>query len=288
MLYRLGLPLWGNADWRGNFFTPDAKPRDFLSEYASVFNTVEGNTTFYALPSEAQVESWLEQTASQDFKFSLKMPKMITHELKLQRCDLAVKRFFQHIEILQPKLGPVMIQLPPTFSSQYIDVFHEFIKQLPAAFQYAVEVRHEDFFQHDADNILNELLHKYRIDRVTFDTRALFDSNASDTATIDAKSKKPNFPVEAYSIGRHPVVRFIGAGDERSSLQYFNYWVKKIRGWVDEGKEPYLFIHMPDNAGAPALAQVIHEQLQASISHLEDLPRWPYERSSTHGQMGLF
>jgi uncharacterized protein YecE (DUF72 family) len=53
--YYLGSPFWSNRDWIGSFFTPSAKPKDFLSQYSSVFNSVEGNNTFYGLPKAATV-----------------------------------------------------------------------------------------------------------------------------------------------------------------------------------------------------------------------------------------
>ena len=60
--YYLGLPLWSNTHWKGSLFGADAKPADFLAQYAQVFNAVEGNTTFYAVPSAEMVSRWLAMT----------------------------------------------------------------------------------------------------------------------------------------------------------------------------------------------------------------------------------
>ncbi|MDP6051149.1 MAG: DUF72 domain-containing protein [Candidatus Latescibacteria bacterium] len=60
--YYLCCPIWGNKDWVGELFTRDAKPKDFLAQYTSVFNTVEGNTTFCGLPSEATIARWRQDT----------------------------------------------------------------------------------------------------------------------------------------------------------------------------------------------------------------------------------
>ncbi len=288
MQYRLGLPMWSNKSWHGSFFSQKAQSGDFLAEYASVFNTVEGSTTFYAIPSEASVTAW-DKAAPEDFRFSFKLPKLITHELKLQRCDLSVTRFFERIEPLHNRMGPIMIQLPPGFDGKSLPVLAEFIKKLPASAQYAVEVRHLDYFDKDHYELqLNELLEKYRIDRVCFDSRGLFESPAIDEATIDAQAKKPSLPVHARGLAKHPVVRFIGHSNIDKNEVYFSDWVKKIVRWLELGKEPYVFIHMADNATAPQLALKLHQQLQQYSPEISQLPSWPVEREGKQGQIGLF
>ena len=85
--YYLGCSIWGNKDWVGELFTKDAKTKDFLQQYASVFNTVEGNTTFYGLPSEATVARWREET-SEGFRFAFKFSRAISHEKRLVNAEL--------------------------------------------------------------------------------------------------------------------------------------------------------------------------------------------------------
>jgi uncharacterized protein YecE (DUF72 family) len=70
----LGCPVWACPAWVGPFFTPDSKPRDFLKQYSSVFNTVEGNSTFYALPSRDTVRRWANETAD-GFRFCVSAHK---------------------------------------------------------------------------------------------------------------------------------------------------------------------------------------------------------------------
>lgn len=280
--------MWANAHWQGGFFTADATAQDYLSQYASVFNTVEGNTTFYAIPSEAQVACWLEQTQAHDFRFCFKMPKMITHDLKLQRCELAVNRFFERICVLRQNLGPIMIQLPPSFSGKDLPVLEAFIRQLPAAFAYAVEVRHHDFYTGEFGQALDTLLAKFRIDRVMFDTEALFESLDSSAETLDAKKKKPHFTQTPKAIGKHPVLRFIGAPVIEQTPAFFEPWVAFLSDCLRQGKEPFVFVHLADNRFAPLLAKRLYCQLQAACPSLPELERWPCERLSNNGQMGLF
>lgn len=280
--------MWSHKPWQGSFFSQDADSSDFLQQYASVFNCVEGNTTFYAIPSAAAVQSWNEATP-RDFRFSFKLPKMISHDLKLQRCELANKTFFDRMQPLRDKMGPVMIQLPAGFSPSDLGLLQAFIRGLPTEYAYALEVRHPQFFDSgDHEAALVELLEKYRIDRVCFDSRALFASTSTDEMTVDAKRKKPKLPVHAMAIGRQPVIRFIGHDDLAENERYFADWVKKIVQWIAMGKCPYLFVHLANNHEAPKLALRLHQQLQNGLADLSDLPRWPVERETNTGQIGLF
>ena len=86
--YFLGCPIWGNKEWAGELFAPDVVQKDFLKQYASVFNTVEGNTTFYGLPSEKAAMRWLSDTPS-GFRFALKFPRAISHDKRLRNAALA-------------------------------------------------------------------------------------------------------------------------------------------------------------------------------------------------------
>ncbi|MFO1350768.1 MAG: DUF72 domain-containing protein [Gammaproteobacteria bacterium] len=81
-LYHLGCPVWSNRAWVGNFFSAQAKPADYLRQYASVFNTVEGNTTFYGLPKPETVERW-RADAPPEFRFCFKFPRAISRDRRL-------------------------------------------------------------------------------------------------------------------------------------------------------------------------------------------------------------
>ena len=86
MELHVGCAMWTHAPWQGRYLPGSLSPRDRLRAYASWCNAVEGNTTFYAVPTAATVRSWAEQTAP-DFRFVLKMPKSITHERRLADAD---------------------------------------------------------------------------------------------------------------------------------------------------------------------------------------------------------
>lgn len=286
--YRLGLPIWNYSQWRGRVYGDDgfksnASSKDHLRKYASIFGAVEGNTTFYATPSEKTVASWREQVGP-DFQFCFKLPKEITHSRQLRDVNRPLVDFISRMEPLGEKLGPFMIQLPAQFSPQQLADLAAFVKILPQGFEFSVEVRHPDFFnREDEEKALNQLLHHNQIERICFDSRALFSRKGTNKAEIDAQKKKPNLPVHAISTSQHPVVRFIGNSDQSQSQAYWQPWVKKLTHWVAEGKKPYVFIHAPDNAFAPELAQLLHADLE------NQLPGWkPLELLDDKTQLAIF
>ncbi|WP_372636689.1 DUF72 domain-containing protein, partial [Fodinibius sp.] len=96
--YHIGCTGWSLRDWVGNFFTDDAKQSDFLAQYASVFNAVEGNTTFYNIPDEQTLKKWGKVTPD-GFKFCFKFHRSITHKRRLNDVEGEVMRF---LEVFDP------------------------------------------------------------------------------------------------------------------------------------------------------------------------------------------
>ena len=259
--------MWSNRDWAGTLFPRGAGPKQFLRHYAQVFNTVEGNTTFYALPEPATVASWKEQL-SPGFEFCFKFPRRITHEHSLRYCGVEVAEFLSRLEPLGNHLGPFMIQLPDSFTPQQLPDLKIFLAELPRDFSYAVEVRHRDFFNRgEEERRLNRLLNEYGTDRVCFDSRALFSLPPETEHDIDAQRKKPRLPVHAVVTGHRPLVRFIGSASSHHNEQYLLAWVKKFTDWQAEGIRPMMFIHTPSNASAPEQAAGFHQLLRG-------LPGW--------------
>lgn len=282
--YFLGCPMWGNPEWKQSFFARGVRPAQFLSQYSSVFNSVEGNTTFYGLPSESTVKRWRDEAAD-GFSFCFKFPQRITHGQKLLNAEAETEKFLTAMEPIGEHLGPFLLQLGPEFSPAYLKSLDRFLGALPNQFKYTVEVRHTDFF-HDkaADDELSELLKSYKADRVIFDTRPLFSARPHTEAVREAQKKKPRVPATSYALGQHPTLRFIGHQDGERSKEYFAPWLRKVAGWIVEGRQPYVFIHTPDNADAPNLAQDFHHGLQALIKGLDDLPDFPIVREASREQ----
>ncbi len=271
-LYRLGLPMWSNRQWIGSLFPAGANSKSFLQHYSAVFNAVEGNTTFYATPSEATVASWKAQ-AQPGFGFSFKLPRKITHDNYLRYCGVELSDFLKRLEPLGESLGAFMIQLPDSFSPGQLPDLQRFLKELPSEYAFSVEVRHRDFFNRsDEEKALNQILYEYEVDRVCFDSRALFSRPAVTEQEKDAHRKKPRLPVHAIPTAKHPIIRFIGSADFHHNQQYLLPWVNKITEWQKQGITPTVFIHTPDNIGAPEQAAMFH-QLLSDLSGWQPLSK---------------
>lgn len=151
MLKRLyiGASTWSQKDWVGNFYPPNAKPQDFLAEYATRLPTVEIDSTFYAIPRKSVVESWYDKTPPQ-FIFSAKFPQSVTHEKKLVDALDDVKHFLDAMSLLKEKLGCLVLQFPPDYAAtpESVETMKRFLAALPTQmFRIALEVRHSSWLK---------------------------------------------------------------------------------------------------------------------------------------------
>lgn len=283
--YHIGTTQWGLKDWVGLLYKKDARPDQFLSQYASVFNAVEGNTTFYHVPSPETVRKWGE-AVSDGFKFCFKFPQQITHHKRLKDVGDEVLSFIELFDPIREYVGPFHIQLGSQFAYDEFAKLEEVLNILPAEYNYALEVRHPDFY--DKGKKESHLLHLLRglnIDRVVFDTRRLFSLKSHDPSVRKARQKKPELPVRFEPTGARPFVRFVGANDVLNNEAYLKEWAIVVADWIREGLHPYVFIHAPDTIHAPELARHFHRQLSRLIG-LNPMPTWPADRQDE--QLGLF
>lgn len=256
-----------------------------MGRYARYFSSVEGNTTFYGLPEIKTLQHWDRET-SDHFRFCFKLPKTITHELNLRHCDSELTDALNRLSILQEKLGLLCIQLPDSFSPDELPILEKFLRGLPAEFNYALELRHRDFFKKDeTERYLNALLMERGINRIQFDTRALFQNPTPDEETQEALKAKPNAPLHVLATGQMPMVRFITAKDWQGTLHYLDPWIKKVCQWLQEGRTPFVFLHTPNNAHAPEVAAYFSEQINREIPESALFTLWPEQQNE---QASLF
>ncbi|WP_394130634.1 DUF72 domain-containing protein [Shewanella maritima] len=261
----LGLPMWSHSHWQQSVYQ-DKQQAHRLAHYAQVFNTVEGNTTFYATPKASSVNNWLDATHN-DFRFTFKLPKTITHERKLLHCQPEMNAFFRALEPLHQRTGVWKIQLADHFGPASLPVLDQFLNQLPQGMSFGVEVRHKAFFaKGEHEKQLNRLLMQHHCSRIIMDTRAVFAAPPTSAAVIDAHQKKPKVPVHPIATNNHPVIRFVGGPDLQQNLQFFTNWLKPLPQWLNDGKTPYIFIHTPDNNAAPEQAIAIYQHLKQHVT----------------------
>jgi uncharacterized protein YecE (DUF72 family) len=272
MRLHVGCAMWTHPPWQGRYLPHPLPPRDRLRAYATWCDAVEGNTTFYATPSLAAVTSWAEQTAP-DFRFLLKMPRLITHERHLTDVSDPLRGFLAAIEPLGGRAHAVWIQLPPSFSPADVGTLAAFLRQLPPGHRYAVEVRHRAFFADPrSERHLEQVLGKVSAEWVPFDTTVLFEKPPTSGAEREAWAKKPRVPRRSRALTAHPVVRYIGRDDAEVTAAGWRPWLDTVATWLREGRSPTVFIHTPDNADALELARRFHHDVRTRLPGLDPLP----------------
>ena len=146
----MGTSAFTAAGWEGNFYPAGMKPADYLTYYATKFDTVEVDSTFYRAPSPSTARGWYAKTPK-DFIFALKVPQQITHEKVLLDCDTEFKAFISAADLLAEKLGPLLFQFGYFNRSAFRGVndflarLRPFLKKLPKDHKFAVEIRNKNW-----------------------------------------------------------------------------------------------------------------------------------------------
>ena len=141
-------------EWKGNFYPDKIKPEEMLAWYSERLPTVEINNTFYQMPKAAVLEKWAN-TTPENFKFSIKASRRITHmsRLKADTAADSVSFLYATLEALGAKRGPVLFQLPP-FLKKDLQRLNEFLKLLPEGHRAAFEFRNDSWFDDDVYDAL--------------------------------------------------------------------------------------------------------------------------------------
>ena len=137
---RLGTQGWNYDAWVGPFFPDGLRAANYLAAYARVFDTVEVDSTFYAIPPVKTVRGWASRVPA-GFTFALKLPQQITHEQRLRASEDLVALFAERARELGDALGPVLIQLGPDFGPSELPALAAFLPTLPRDLRFAVEFR---------------------------------------------------------------------------------------------------------------------------------------------------
>jgi len=157
----IGTSAFTAEGWVGSFYPEGMQPRDFLGYYATKFNTVELDNTFYRTPSVSTVEGWNLKTPP-GFIFAAKIPQAITHEKVLVDCEDDLKHFLKTMDGLGSKLGPLLFQFgyfnKSAFKSQaeFLARLKPFMKKLPKGYKFAVEIRNKNWMDARYADLLRE------------------------------------------------------------------------------------------------------------------------------------
>ena len=220
------------------------------------------------------VKRWAEQ-AAEGFEFCFKVPRDISHAGRLSGEGAVYDHLLNCLECVAEaeRLGPTFLQLHASFSPQRLEELEVFCSCWPEQFPLAVEVRHLDFFVEESAAVqaLDVLLTRHKVDRVIFDSRALFHAPPSDPAEEVSQGRKPKLPVKLKATGQRPMVRFVGRNAIETVIRWQEEVAEQVAKWISEGKHPYIFMHTPDDTRAPYLCRQFHQLLQKHITDLPDL-----------------
>jgi uncharacterized protein YecE (DUF72 family) len=168
--FRYGTSSWSEKSWVGPFYPPGTKPGDYLAHYATQFDTVECDATYYRVPTRDLVRGWDRKTPD-DFRLAAKFPRSIVHAGEGEKPDGArvmnpsvvaedTERFLGAMEELGPKCGPLVLQFPyfdrTAFEClpAFLDRLEPYLEKLPKGFRYGVEVRNKDWLVPELTHVL--------------------------------------------------------------------------------------------------------------------------------------
>jgi uncharacterized protein YecE (DUF72 family) len=149
-----GTSGYSYKEWRGCFYPEKLPASAMLRYYAERFATVEINNTFYRMPAESLLARWSEEVP-EDFAFTLKAPRRITHEKRLREAEADVAEFLRRAAALRNKLGVILFQLPP-FLGKDLPRLRNFLGALPSGQRTAFEFRHASWQDDEVYDALRE------------------------------------------------------------------------------------------------------------------------------------
>jgi uncharacterized protein YecE (DUF72 family) len=235
----IGTSGWSYRHWRGPFYPSGmSKGGDQLRFYAERFDTVEVNGTFYRLIEAETFRRWREQTPA-DFVFACKGSRFLTHMKRLKDTEQGPARFFERVEALEDKLGPIVFQLPGRFKPDR-ERLAAFLDALPKAHRYAFEVRDPAWFLPEIFETLAKrdvalCLYHFAGQEAPFEVTASF---------VYIRLHGPEGPYQG------------SYGDAA-----LRTWAKRIGAWVKKGLDVYCYFDNDDSAFAPKNALRLRETL---------------------------
>ncbi len=231
-LFYVGTSGWQYKHWIGKFYPTDLKSTDQLKFYLHHLHTVELNSSFYHLPDAATFKKWRTITPD-DFIFSVKATRYITHMKKLQDIKESLRTFLKNAKTLKEKLGPILFQLPPKWKLN-VERLNEFVKNLPSKHRFVFEFRNETWY----DTKVYEILHNKNC---AFCIYELAGHQSPEIVTADFVYIRLHGPGEKYQ-GNY-------------SDEVLKRWSEKILHWLREGTDVYIYFDNDQDAYAACNAQ---------------------------------
>jgi uncharacterized protein YecE (DUF72 family) len=262
----VGCQSWSYDDWktlRGGptvFFPPGVKESEKLSFYGQIFDTVEMDGTFYAIPKAADLKNWASQVP-RHFKFSAKMPKEVTHVYNLSSQAYPVaKEFLERMAVLEDKLAVILIQLQNTFKKTKAarENVENFLSFLPKDFRYAIEFRSAEWFEAEIFELLAE-----RNVALCLGQNEFLDRETMLTAL---ESPSADFSYFRFS-GKRDLTRLDRI--QRPQTESIEFWAGKIRSLSN--REVFVYFSNLFEGFSPASVQAFRKLIGQSFITPDEL-----------------
>jgi len=226
----VGTSGYSYKEWKGNFYPQKLPDREMLSFYSKQFSTVEINHSFYKMPIETTLLNWAK-SVPEGFRFALKANQQITHIKRLRNCESTLKRFLEVASVLQDgdHLGPILVQLPPSFKFDK-PLMEEFLALRPPAFRFAFEVRHPSWYTEETYAVLRE----------------------RGTALCLAETDKET-PLQVVTAD----FTYVRLRKEEYAPKELKEWRKRFDGWLEQGVDVFVYCKHEEAGKGPAYARQI-------------------------------
>jgi uncharacterized protein YecE (DUF72 family) len=253
--FYIGTMGFSYKDWAGSFYPQRLSPREYLSYYSRIFDAVEIDSTFYGIPKSTSVDRWRENSPD-GFKICVKAPRSITHDAGLVNVNDEMIVFIKTVRKLGDKLSVILLQFPPSFTSANTIILDNFLEQLPADYNFAVEFRNPSWYTPQSA----ELLTKYGI--------------------CWAATEYEGVPREVPLTSDMPFIRFVGQHGRFPShnreqidvTSQLESWWEWIRSKSDAIHEVYAFFNDDYSGHAPASATRLKKLIGLQVVN-SDLPK---------------
>ena len=247
---RIGTQGWNYDAWVGPFFPPGTRPADFLTLYSRAFDTVEVDSTFYAIPPAQTVRNWARRTPP-GFTFALKLPQEITHEKRLRGVEGVTAEFMDRARELGKKLGVILIQLGPDFAPVELPALASYLPQLPRDMRFAIEFRQRGWIH---EGIL-ALLAEHNI------ALALTDARWIPRKQMLALAERPtaNFTYIRWMGANREIVDYSRVQLDRT--RELESWATVIRDVADRGLDVFGYVNNHFAGHSPASARELMTML---------------------------
>lgn len=248
----VGCAKWNKKDLK-NFYPKGVK--DELEYYATQFNSIELNATFYRFFPAEQFAKWKERVGS-EFKFFPKVPRYISHLKRLKDVQPQIDEYVVNLLSLKENLGMAFLQMPENFHSKNIQNLEDFVNKWPQEIPLAVELRHTDWYNDEAvANRLNNFLIQKKMASIITDSagrRDLLHMRLTNNTAF---------------------IRYVGANDA-SDYQRLDDWLDRIEKWYSQGlKNLYFFVHQNVEEASPLLSAYFIEKFNSRFKTDLKIPK---------------